>query len=73
MALTLGVVVAHPDVRPPDLVLLDDVLDPFDDFRLAWTTIERISDLAKLYFWRHDIQHNDTKHKSLLRELHKLH
>ncbi len=66
----LGVVVAHPDVRPPDLVLLDDVLDPFDDFRLAWTTIERISDPVNLYLLRRDIQHNDTQHKSLLKEQH---
>ena len=62
MASTLGVVVAHPDVRPPDLVLLDDVLDTFDDFGLAWTTIERISELVKLYLWRRDIQHNDAQH-----------
>ena len=30
-----GVVVAHADVRPPDLVLLHNVLDPLDHLGFA--------------------------------------
>ena len=37
----LGVVVAHPDVGPPDLVLLDDVLDALDHLGLAFNQVEK--------------------------------
>lgn len=31
-----GVVVAHPDVRAPHLVLAHDLLDPLKDVHLTW-------------------------------------
>ena len=40
----LGVVVAHPDERPPHLVLLHDVLDPLDDVGLAWKVGPRLDE-----------------------------